>query len=182
MIMPRGQQLLLPVNPAFIAVSLLIGLAINLVPLGRWVWLPDLLMVLIVFWGVHQPLRTGMGVAFALGLCMDVGQSALLGQHALVYTVLSYSAIAMHRRLLWFSGALAGRADPALVCGCARRFAAGAVDGGGGLSGVVLVHRAADRVRALAAGVHRVAGAAAARTRPRQEPAAVTGLARCVPP
>ena len=35
MIMPRGQQLLLPVNPAFIAVSLLIGLAINLVPLGR---------------------------------------------------------------------------------------------------------------------------------------------------
>ena len=26
MIMPRGQQLLLPVNPAFIAVSLLIGL------------------------------------------------------------------------------------------------------------------------------------------------------------
>ena len=48
MIMPRGQQLLLPVNPAFIAVSLLIGLAINLVPLGRWVWLPDLLMVLIV--------------------------------------------------------------------------------------------------------------------------------------
>ena len=49
MIMPRGQQLLLPVNPAFIAVSLLIGLAINLVPLGRWVWLPDLLMVLIVF-------------------------------------------------------------------------------------------------------------------------------------
>ena len=84
MIMPRGQQLLLPVNPAFIAVSLLIGLAINLVPLGRWVWLPDLLMVLIVFWGVHQPLRTGMGVAFALGLCMDVGQSALLGQHALV--------------------------------------------------------------------------------------------------
>lgn len=104
MIMPRGQQLLLPVNPAFIALSLLIGLAINLLPLGRWVWLPDLLMVLIVFWGVHQPLRTGMGVAFALGLCMDVGQSALLGQHALVYTVLSYSAIAMHRRLLWFSG------------------------------------------------------------------------------
>ncbi len=104
MIMPRGQQLLLPVNPAFIAVSLLVGLAVNLLPLGRWVWLPDLLMVLIVFWGVHQPLRVGMGVAFALGLCMDVGQSALLGQHALAYTVLSYGATAMHRRLLWFSG------------------------------------------------------------------------------
>ena len=27
----------------------------------------------------------------------------LLGQHALAYTLLSYSAIAIHRRLLWFT-------------------------------------------------------------------------------
>jgi rod shape-determining protein MreD len=33
---------------------------------------------------------------------MDVHQSALLGQHALAYSLLSYFAIAMHRRLLWF--------------------------------------------------------------------------------
>ena len=103
MIMPRGEPLLLPVNPVFISVSLLMGLAINMVPLGRIVWMPDLLMVLLVFWAVHQPLRIGMGVAFVLGLCMDVSQSALLGQNALSYTVLSFGAIAMHRRLLWFS-------------------------------------------------------------------------------
>lgn len=103
MIMPRGEPLLLPVNPAFIGASLAVGLAINVLPLGRVVWTPDLLMVLIVFWGVHQPLRIGMGVAFVLGLCMDVAQSALLGQHALAYTVLSFGAIAIHRRLLWYS-------------------------------------------------------------------------------
>ncbi|MFN7857179.1 MAG: rod shape-determining protein MreD [Acidovorax sp.] len=103
MIMPRGEPLLLPVNPVFIVVSLVVGLAINLLPLGRVVWTPDLLMVLLVFWGVHQPLRIGMGQAFVLGLCMDVAQSALLGQHALAYTVLSFAAIAIHRRLLWYS-------------------------------------------------------------------------------
>ena len=103
MIMPRGEPLLMPVNPLFIAFSLAVGLAINMVPLGRLVWTPDLLMLLLVFWGVHQPLRIGMGVAFVLGLCMDVSQSALLGQHALSYTVLSFAAIALHRRLLWFS-------------------------------------------------------------------------------
>lgn len=103
MIMPRGEPLLMPVNPVFIGLSLVAGLAINLVPLGRVVWTPDLLMVLLVFWGVHQPLRIGMGVAFVLGLCMDVAQSALLGQHALAYTVLSFAAIAIHRRLLWYS-------------------------------------------------------------------------------
>ena len=103
MIMPRGEPLLMPASPAFIGASLVAGLAINMLPLGRVVWMPDLLMVLLTFWAVHQPLRIGMGVAFVLGLCMDVSQSALLGQHALSYTVLSFGAIAIHRRLLWLS-------------------------------------------------------------------------------
>ncbi|GKS93658.1 rod shape-determining protein MreD [Acidovorax sp. SUPP2825] len=103
MIMPRGQQLLLPVRPLFIVGSLLVALAFNMLPLGRVVWTPDLVMVLLVFWGVHQPQRVGMGVAFAMGLCMDVYQTALLGQHALAYCALMYGALYMHRRLLWFS-------------------------------------------------------------------------------
>ncbi|MDA8444580.1 rod shape-determining protein MreD [Paracidovorax valerianellae] len=103
MIMPRGQQLLLPVSPLFIVASLLVALAFNMLPLGRVVWTPDLVMVLLVFWGVHQPQRVGMGVAFAMGLCMDVYQTALLGQHALAYCALIYGALYLHRRLLWFS-------------------------------------------------------------------------------
>lgn len=103
MIMPRGQPLLLPVNPAFIAASLVAGLAVNFVPLGRVVWTPDILMLLLAFWVVHQPQRIGMGVAFVLGLFMDVHQSSWLGQHALAYTVMAFGAMAMHRRLLWFS-------------------------------------------------------------------------------
>ncbi|MDZ4128920.1 MAG: rod shape-determining protein MreD, partial [Hydrogenophaga sp.] len=65
-------------------------------------WVPDLLAVTLVFWSVHQPLRIGVGVAFLFGLAMDVHQGALLGQHALAYTVLGFLAISMHRRLLWF--------------------------------------------------------------------------------
>lgn len=103
MIMPRGSdQLLLPVNPLFIAFTLAVTLAINLLPLGRLSGMPDLLAVGLVFWNVHQPRRVGVGIAFVLGLVMDVHQGALLGQHALAYTVLSYFAITVHRRLLWF--------------------------------------------------------------------------------
>ncbi len=51
MIMPKGQQLLLPVNPVFIAASLVAALALNMLPLGRVVWTPDWVMVLLVFWG-----------------------------------------------------------------------------------------------------------------------------------
>jgi rod shape-determining protein MreD len=106
MIMRPGQQLLLPANPVFIWGSLLAALLLNiLMNMGLWgraAWVPDLLAVALVFWSVHQPLRIGVGVAFAFGLLMDVQQGALLGQHALAYTVLGYASVFMHRRLLWF--------------------------------------------------------------------------------
>lgn len=103
MIMPRGSdQLLLPVNPLFIGLTLLLAFAFNMLPLGRMPAMPDLLAVALVFWGVHQPRRVGVGMAFVFGLLMDVHQGALLGQHALAYTLLSFGAIMMHRRLLWF--------------------------------------------------------------------------------
>jgi rod shape-determining protein MreD len=103
MIMPRGSdQLLLPANPLFIAFTLLLAFGLNLLPLGRAPALPDLLAVALVFWNVHQPRRVGMGWAFLFGLLMDVHQGALLGQHALAYTLLSFGAITIHRRLLWF--------------------------------------------------------------------------------
>ena len=103
MIMRQGQQLLLPANPVFIWGSLLLALLFNMLPLGRTPWMPDFLALVLVFWSVHQPQRVGIGVAFFFGLGMDVHQAALLGQHALAYTALSFFAITIHRRLLWFS-------------------------------------------------------------------------------
>jgi rod shape-determining protein MreD len=100
--MPRGEALLMPARPLFIIVSLLLALAFNMLPVGRSVAMPDLLALTLAFWAVHQPRRVGVGTAFFFGLAMDVHQGALLGQHALAYTLLAYAAIALHRRLLWF--------------------------------------------------------------------------------
>ena len=104
MIMPRrADQLLLPVNPLFVAFTLLVAFGLNLVPLGRLPWMPDFLALVLVFWNVHQSRRVGVGLAFAFGLMMDVHDAAVLGQHALAYTLLSFFAITIHRRLLWFT-------------------------------------------------------------------------------
>jgi rod shape-determining protein MreD len=103
MIMRPGQPLLLPANPLFIWGSLLGAMLVNMLPLGRTPWMPDLLALVLVFWSVHQPLRVGIGAAFLFGLAMDVHQAALLGQHALAYTALLFFAITIHRRLLWFT-------------------------------------------------------------------------------
>lgn len=106
MIMRPGHQLLLPANPLFIWSSLLGALSLNMLQNmggGRAAWVPDFLALVLVFWSIHQPQRIGIGTAFIFGIFFDVHQGALLGQHALSYTVLSFFAIAMHRRLLWFS-------------------------------------------------------------------------------
>ena len=47
--MPRGHELLLPVNPLFIWLSLLGALVLNLLPWGRWAGIPDFLAVALVF-------------------------------------------------------------------------------------------------------------------------------------
>lgn len=62
--MPRGSELLLPVNPVFIWFSLLLAMLFNMLPWGRWAGVPDLLAVVLVFWNVHQPRRVGVGAAF----------------------------------------------------------------------------------------------------------------------
>lgn len=107
MIMRQGQQLLLPANPLFIWGTLLLALVLNMLQnIGLWgraAWVPDVLALVLVFWSVHQPLRVGIGAAFVFGLLMDVHQGGLLGANALAYAVLSYFAIMIHRRLLWFS-------------------------------------------------------------------------------
>lgn len=107
MIMRPGQQLLLPASPLFIWSSLLVALLLTMLEnMGLWgraAWIPDVLAVALVFWTIHQPLRISIGVAFVFGILLDVHQGSMLGQHALAYSVMSYLAIAIHRRLLWFS-------------------------------------------------------------------------------
>lgn len=98
----RADQLLLPVNRLFMWGTLVVALLLGMLPLGRQPAMPDLLAIALVFWTVHQPRHIGMGSAFVFGVLVDVHQGALLGQHALAYTLMIFLAIMVHRRLLWF--------------------------------------------------------------------------------
>ena len=101
--MNRGlEYLLLPVNRAFIAFTLAAAFVLDLLPWGDSWWAPDFLALALVFWNVHQPHKVGIGIAFLLGLLLDVHGGALLGERALAYSLLSYGAISLHRRILWF--------------------------------------------------------------------------------
>ncbi len=100
--MNQLHYILLPVSPVFIALSLIFAFMLNLLPWGGGVGVPDFVALVLVFWSIHQPRMVGIGVAFFMGLLMDVHDATLLGENALSYTLLSYFAIMIHRRVLWF--------------------------------------------------------------------------------
>ncbi|MFT5642862.1 MAG: rod shape-determining protein MreD [Janthinobacterium sp.] len=100
--MSGPNYILLPVSPLFIGCSLFCAFLLNLMPWGGFVGAPDFVALVLVFWGLHQSRKVGIGVAFFMGLLMDVHDATLLGENALAYTLLSYFAIMMHRRVLWF--------------------------------------------------------------------------------
>jgi len=96
------QRILLPAQVSFIVLTLALGLLFDLLPWGNIAGVPDLTAAVLAFWCIHQPRRVGIGIAWTLGLLLDVGNGALLGQHALGYSVLAFLAFALHRRILWF--------------------------------------------------------------------------------
>jgi rod shape-determining protein MreD len=99
---PHPQRILLPAKVSFIVLTLALGLLFDLLPWRNIAGVPDLTAAVLAFWCIHQPRRVGIGIAWSLGLLIDVGNGALLGQHAFAYSVLAFLAFAVHRRILWF--------------------------------------------------------------------------------
>lgn len=98
-------EILLPVNPAFIIATLVAAALLNMMPWSGWImWLrPDFVALVVLYWVIEQPRRVGFTAAFVLGLLMDVSEGALLGQHSLSYTILAFAGIALNRRVRRFS-------------------------------------------------------------------------------
>ncbi|MER1941019.1 MULTISPECIES: rod shape-determining protein MreD [unclassified Castellaniella] len=75
----------------------------SLLPWRLWHPVPDVLLLVLVFWCLHEPRRVGLFTAFFLGLLMDVHDSGLLGLHALNYVLCAYGVIRLHGRLRHFT-------------------------------------------------------------------------------
>ncbi len=97
-----SSRILQPARNWFIYVSLIAALGLTYMPTGRLPGVPDWVALVLAFWCVREPKRIGMGAGFVLGLLVDIGQGAALGQHALAYVVLCFIASSVSRRLLWF--------------------------------------------------------------------------------
>jgi len=106
--------------------SLFLVFLLSLLPWRLLEGVPDLLMLVLAFWAVHEPRRIGLVTAFLLGLLVDVHDAGPLGQYALTYLLACYGGIVLHRRLwrfdLWRQALhmlpvlVASRALSVLIC------------------------------------------------------------------
>jgi rod shape-determining protein MreD len=104
---PRAEkptEILLPVNPMFVAGTLAVAFLFNLLPASgqALLWRPDFVALVLAYWLIHYPRRLGFMLPWLLGLAMDVAEGALFGQYALGYTALALMATLAHRRVLMF--------------------------------------------------------------------------------
>jgi rod shape-determining protein MreD len=94
----------LPASVGLIFFSLVAAFLASILPWsGTWLLArPDFVLLVLLFWSVHEPRSIGQGVAFALGLLMDVSDSMLLGQHAFAYVIAIFGAQVLRVRILTF--------------------------------------------------------------------------------
>ena len=99
-----AEEILRPVRPAFILLTLFLALLANIVPAPPSIALlrPDFLALVLLYWCIQEPRYVGVGRAWICGLIMDVADATLFGQHALAYAVLAYAADYFRRRVLRF--------------------------------------------------------------------------------
>jgi rod shape-determining protein MreD len=86
--------------------SFFIALLLNYVPFGHHHGVPDWVALVLVFWCVREPQHISMGMGFFLGILVDVGKSAAMGEHALAYVILAFIANTLARRVMWFPALL----------------------------------------------------------------------------
>jgi rod shape-determining protein MreD len=93
-----------PAGGGFIFASFVVAYLLAVLPWSGWMLLarPDFVLLALLFWTLHEPRAIGQGIAFALGLLMDVSDSMLLGQHAFAYVIAVYVAQVLRVRILAF--------------------------------------------------------------------------------
>ena len=75
----RPEEILRQVNPWFILLTFVFGLLANIAPASGVTLLlrPDFLALVILYWCIQEPRLIGVGIAWCVGLVMDVADATL---------------------------------------------------------------------------------------------------------
>jgi rod shape-determining protein MreD len=82
----------------------LVALSLEVAPMPEPLapWRPPWVALSVVYWSLHRPGRYGVGIAWLIGLLLDVLKGAVLGQNALSMALAAYLTIKLCQRLRVF--------------------------------------------------------------------------------
>lgn len=98
--------------------TLVLGLLIDFMPASPAAsrYLPQVSAIFLIYWMLHRPQWFGIGMAFLLGLITDIGTQAVLGQHALAYTVMAFCIEQKRRQIVLYSFGMQAVVVGLLLC------------------------------------------------------------------
>lgn len=81
-----------PAGSWAVAVTFMVALMLVILPLPDWAvsWRPAWVTMVLIYWCLAVPQKVGMGVAWILGIMLDVMTGTLLGLHALSLTLTAF--------------------------------------------------------------------------------------------
>ena len=84
-----------------IPATILVAFLLVLLPMPSWtIWLrPDWVLLVLIYWAMFSPDRVNVGIAWMMGIFLDVLKGTLLGEHALALTIVIYIVSRMSNRL-----------------------------------------------------------------------------------
>lgn len=91
-------------NWLVIIATFIVAFILTLLPMPDWtVWLrPAWVLMALIYWTTAMPYRVNVGTAWMVGLCLDVLNGTMLGEHALALTIVIYFAIRIYSRFRMF--------------------------------------------------------------------------------
>lgn len=94
-----------PQNWLIILATFLVAFVLTLLPMPDWtVWLrPAWVLLVLIYWTMVIPYSVNVGIAWMLGIILDVLNGTLLGEHALALTMVIYVVARLQSRMKMFS-------------------------------------------------------------------------------
>jgi rod shape-determining protein MreD len=76
-------------------VTIVFSFMLMIMPLPAWAepFQPDWLVLALIFWSMSAPRSYSVGIAWLLGMVLDVAHGTLLGQHALALCAIVYITV-----------------------------------------------------------------------------------------
>lgn len=81
-----------------VLLTFIVALMLTMLPLPDSVraFRPDWIALIMIFWAMNVPRSYGVGIAWIVGIVLDVSQGTLLGQHALALCAVTFVTVRFH--------------------------------------------------------------------------------------